>query len=76
MRLMHSLLLVDKAEDAARYSSEALGDGRDAYARGTVCQSVFAVVNVCEEEGDTQSERRSNGVSVQAICPRFTAFIG
>lgn len=52
---MHSLLLIDKAEEAAQYSSEAPGDGRDSYTHGTVCQSVFAVVNVCGEEGDRAS---------------------
>ena len=48
---MYSLLPVDKAEEAAQYSSEAMGDGKDAATHRRVCQSVPKTVNVCEEEG-------------------------
>lgn len=60
LTLMYLPLLIDKAEEAAQYSSEPLGDGRDAATREgecvKVCRSVFMMVNVCEGEGEIQRD--------------------
>lgn len=77
MEVMYSELLLDKAEEAAQGSSEAPGDGRDADTHGTVCQSVFVAGLMCVRMKETLGvKQRSDSVSVRAICPRLSAFIG
>lgn len=81
LREMYSPLLIEKAKEAAQYSSEPLGYGRDAAAHtekvfSECVRCVFPTLNVCEGEGEARRERRSDSVLVQAICPRLSAFIG